>query len=127
LEVAPTQGKPTYHFKMKLEWLKEEDFVKRIKENFQNQSEYTPTQFHQNLKRAKKVAMQWEKDKKLKNDRILKEVEETLSYFYNSEGFRYINEENKAYIKLLEDKKRHPFGKRKRIDTKKHGTLALGW
>jgi hypothetical protein len=43
----------------------------------------------------------------MKDDRTLKEVEETLAYFYSNEGFGYINEERKVEIKLMEDKKRH--------------------
>ena len=65
--------------------------------------------------------MQWEKDKKLKDDRILKEVEETLVCFYSSEGFVYINEERKANIQLLYDKKRHIL-----LEKNNNGDLKVG-
>jgi hypothetical protein len=50
--------------------------------------------------------MQWEKDKKKKDDKTLREVEEALELHYNSEGFGYLIEEHKLEVKLLEDKKR---------------------
>jgi hypothetical protein len=70
-------------------------------------SESTSKQFHQNLKKQKGGYAMGKKQKKMKDDRILKEVEETLASFYSSEGFRYVNEKRKVEIKLLEEKKRH--------------------
>jgi ribosome-binding protein aMBF1 (putative translation factor) len=52
-----------------------------------NLQESSQIQFHQNLKEEKKVASNWERTKKMKDDRVLKEVEEALEVLYNSEGF----------------------------------------
>jgi hypothetical protein len=70
LEVAPTQEKPPNPFKLKPKWLKEEDFIKKIKDIWKlydiHLRESASLQFQQNMKEAKKVAFQWEKDKKTK-------------------------------------------------------------
>jgi hypothetical protein len=58
-------------------------------------------------KRKKKWFYNGAKEKKMKVDKTLKEVEETLAFFYSNEEFGYINEERKVEIKLLEDKNRH--------------------
>jgi len=55
-EVALTQGTPPSPFKMNLAWLKEEDFVNKVKEAwnpFDDSNESAPLRFHQNLKREK--------------------------------------------------------------------------
>jgi len=43
---------------------------------------------------------------KLKDDRVLKEVEKDLEVLYNREGFGFMNEKQKI-VKVLEDKRRH--------------------
>jgi hypothetical protein len=79
--------------------MKMEDFVGKIKVVWKpfngNLRESTPLQFQQNLKEAKKVVANWERDKKLKDDRVLREVEEALEVLYNREGFGFMNEEQK--------------------------------
>jgi hypothetical protein len=52
------------------------------------------------------VVANWERDKKMKDDRVLREVEEALEVLYNSEGFGYLSEEHKIEVKSLEDKRR---------------------
>jgi hypothetical protein len=94
--VAPTKEKTNSPFKINLEWLKVEYFVKNIK-NFGKPFDepircYAPLQFQKKLKKENKVVSQWEKDKKKIDDRLRKEVEEGLETMYNSEGFGYLIE-----------------------------------
>jgi hypothetical protein len=88
-----------------------EEFVKKIKYCWKPYDatlrEYALIQFQQNLKEEKKIAAQWAKDKKLQDDKLLKEVEEGLGTFYNSEVFGYLNEAQNMEVKLLEEKKRN--------------------
>jgi hypothetical protein len=75
LEIALAQEKPANPFKLNPEWMKEEEFINKIKEVWVpydgDLRESSPIQFHQNLKKSKKVAMQWEKDKKVKDEKHL--------------------------------------------------------
>jgi hypothetical protein len=52
------------------------------------------------------VVANWARDKKMKYDRILIEVEEALEVLYNSQGFGNLSEEHKIEVKSLEDKRR---------------------
>jgi hypothetical protein len=92
-------------------WLKEEDFVKNIKDVWKPYDDHlresASLQFQQNMKEVKKVAAQWAKDKKQKDERLLKEVEAGLETLYNSEGFGYLTETQKLEVKQLEEKKRN--------------------
>jgi hypothetical protein len=69
LEVAPAIEKPTNTFKLNPKWVKVEDFLGKIKVIWKpyngNLQESAQIQFHQNLKEAKKVATNWERDKKM--------------------------------------------------------------
>jgi hypothetical protein len=93
LEVALAQGKPSNPFKLNPKWLKEEDFVKKIKEVWEpydgSLRESAPLQFLQNLKTTEKAAIIWSKEKRQKDERTLKEVEEALDLLYTSEGYGY--------------------------------------
>jgi len=111
LEVAPSQEKQTNPFKLNPQWLKEEDFVNKIKDVWKpydgNLRESAPIQFHQNMKEGKKAVTQWIRDKKKKDDRTLRKVEDALGIHYRSEGFGYMTEEHKYKVTLMEYKKRH--------------------
>jgi hypothetical protein len=65
---SPPKEKPTSPFKLNLEWMKEEEFINKLKEVWVpfdgSLREYTPIQFHQNLKKSKKIAIRWAKEKK---------------------------------------------------------------
>jgi hypothetical protein len=58
LEIAPTKEKPTIPFKLNLEWMKEEEFINKIKEVWVlfdgSLRESVPIHFHQGLKKSKK-------------------------------------------------------------------------
>jgi hypothetical protein len=43
----------------------------------------------------------------MRDNMVLRGVEEALDLIYNSEGFGYMSEEKKLEVKILEDKKRH--------------------
>jgi hypothetical protein len=78
------------------------------------------------LKEAKKVATQWDKDKKQKDVWILKELEEGLETLYNSEGFGYLVETWKLEVKQLEEKKRGISynGEREGMEAREQGHLT---
>jgi hypothetical protein len=80
-----------------------EEFVNKIKscwKSYDSSSrESALIQFQKNMKEAKKVATQWAKDKKQKDDKLLRELEEGLETLYNSEGFGYLNEAQKMEVK----------------------------
>jgi hypothetical protein len=73
------QEKPLIPFKLNPEWLKGEYFLNKLKVEWNSfdtsLDESTPIQFHQNLKRVKKIAINWSFETKKKDDRILREVE----------------------------------------------------
>jgi hypothetical protein len=68
LEVVLTQEKPPSPFKLNLEWLKDEYFLNKLKYAWKpfddSLDESTPIQFLQNLKRVKKIAINWSIEKK---------------------------------------------------------------
>jgi hypothetical protein len=88
-----------------------EDFVGKIKFVWKylvgNLREFSPLQFQQNLKEEIKVVVYWARDKMLKNDKVLREVEEALEVLYNREGFGLMNEEQNNEVKVLEHKRQH--------------------
>jgi len=88
-----------------------EKFVKNIKDSEKPFDEHLREcaliQFQQNMKEAKKVVAQWDKDKIWKDDRLLKEAEEGLETLYNSEGFGYSTTTQQLEAKQLEEKKRN--------------------
>jgi hypothetical protein len=63
LEVVPSHEKTPKPFKLNLEWLKDEDFLNKIKKVWNpfyvSLDESNPIQFHQNLKRVNKDAINW--------------------------------------------------------------------
>ena len=69
--------------KLTPEWLEEQECLKRIKESWipfdRVLSESTALQLEQNLKRAKGVSIEWANYKMIKDELILKEVEEKAS------------------------------------------------
>ena len=58
------------------------------------------------MKKSKKVAIQWAKENKKKDDNTLKELEKDLEDLYSNEGFGFLTEEQKSEVKLLEEKKK---------------------
>ena len=69
--------------KLTPEWLEEQECLKRIKESWipfdRVLSESTALQLEQNLKRAKGVSIEWANYEMIKDELILKEVEEKSS------------------------------------------------
>jgi hypothetical protein len=47
----------------------------------------------------KRVASNWAKDNFFRDDRVLREVEESFEVLYNSEGFGYMSEDKKTLSK----------------------------
>jgi hypothetical protein len=69
-------------------------------------SNFSPIQFHHNLKREKQVSIKWSGEKRKKDERLLVEIEDQLECCYNREGHGFLTNEQKNEIKLLEDKRR---------------------
>lgn len=51
--------------------------------------------FFKTLKRAKQASKIWSKEKRQKDERTLKEVEEALDLLYTNEGYGYFSEDEK--------------------------------
>ena len=79
----PVESKPPSPMKLTPKWLEEQECLKRIKESWipfdRVLSESTALQLEQNLKRAKGVSIEWANYKMIKDELILKEVEEKAS------------------------------------------------
>jgi hypothetical protein len=75
LEVALIHGKPLIPFKLNPKWLKEEDFIKKLKDFwtafYNSLNESVAIQFLQNLKKDKQIEIQWSKEKREKVDIII--------------------------------------------------------
>jgi len=92
-EIFGGPRKPPSPFKFNPTWAQEESFQTLVKECwepfFVEGGEVAGIQFAAKLKRVKKEAMRWEKEKKERDVMALKEIEEALQGIYDSEGKGY--------------------------------------
>jgi hypothetical protein len=63
-------------------------------------------QFHQNLKVVKKFTIEWDANKRKRDEQEILESEQALQVIYESEGWGLSSPESKLALKSLEEKKR---------------------
>jgi hypothetical protein len=110
LEIVGGPIKPPSPFKYNPSWDLEESFHNLVKEGWEQWQEggevVAGVHFASNLKRVKQRVIIWEKDKRARDDRDLKETEEALQDFYDSEGEGFATPDSKEALMVLEKKKR---------------------
>jgi hypothetical protein len=86
LEIAGASRKPTSPFKFNSAWLKEESFLKLVKEVWMpiGHSEREVVQFARNLKELKTTTKSWEKRRKQQMEHDLIQTETDLQSLYDS-------------------------------------------
>lgn len=110
LELKGASRKPGSPFKFNSSWLKDQTYNSLIREtwrqHFRSQGYSLAQSFMENLKRLKLTTISWAREKKLRDEYVLKNIEIELEELECLEGDGYEIEEKKERIKIMEGERR---------------------
>jgi hypothetical protein len=108
MEIAGATRKPASPFKFNSGWLKEESFIKLVKEVWAplGPTERVAVQFARNLKSLKIATKSWEKRKKQQLEQDIISMEEALQSLYDSEKGGFSTPTEKEALLSLEKNRR---------------------
>jgi len=109
LEMRKDPSKPASPLKFNKIWLKDESFIKLIKENwvlYDSQAVLSASfQFMENIKKLKNIIKSWSLLKKQREEAELLQLEEELSQIYDSDGGGFRSQEEKEALIRKEERR----------------------
>jgi len=109
LEICKGPSTPASPLKFNKIWLKDESFIKLIKENwalYDSQAALTASfQFMENIKKLKNLIKSWSSLKRQREEAELIQLEKDLSQIYDSEGGGFRSQEEKEDLMRKEERR----------------------